>query len=200
MAIACTIAMRCHTPRTTPDVRAGGGVETLQSSSMGLPVSTSTHSFVGVAAAAVIAVVLAAGCATETDDPVTFDEYVAELETICGTTTERLTALPSAPEQIAVADLATSAAEILDDEASRVDRLAVPGDDGLGDRTDPGADLEGDHRAFVRNTREQAAAWRTVAAGGDDLAADTELIAQLVGGRNELARSMGVEGCVRGGL
>ncbi|HSL74924.1 MAG TPA: hypothetical protein VK853_10665 [Ilumatobacteraceae bacterium] len=167
---------------------------------MGLTVSTSPRSFVGLAVAVVTAVALMAGCATDIDDPVTFEEYVAELEAICGATTERLLALPSAPEQIAVADLATSAAEILDDEASRVDRLVVPDADGLDDPAGNGADLAGDHRAFVRNTREQAAAWRTVAAGGDDLAADTEVIAQLVGGRNELARSMGVEGCVRGGL
>lgn len=186
--------------RTTTNARVGDVLESLQSSPMGLPVPTCTRSFLGVAAAVVAAAALTAGCAAATDDPITFDGYVAELEAICTATTDRLLALPEAPEQIAVADLATSAAEILDDEAARVDRLAVPDSNELGDQADLDADLDGDHRAFVRNTREQAAAWRTVAAGGDDLAAATEVIAQLVGGRNELSRSMGVDGCVRGGL
>lgn len=143
----------------------------------------------------VVAALLAAGaCGGEAADPVGFDDYVAELEAICASATEELLALPSAPDQIAVADLATSASLVLDDEAARVDRLAVPTGDDV-----PLDDLEGDHRAFVRNTREQADAWRAVA-DTDDLAAATELIAQLVGGRNELARSMQVPGCVRGGL
>ena len=36
--------------------------------------------------------------------------------------------------------------------------------------------------------------------GSDDIADSTELIAQLVGGRNELAEQMGAVECVRGGL
>ena len=138
--------------------------------------------------------IVAAGCGSEAADPVGFDEYVVQLEAICASATDQLLALPSAPDQIAVADLATSAALVLDDEATRVDRLPVPTGDDV-----PLDDLQGDHRAFVRNTREQADAWRS-AAETDDLAAATELIAQLVGGRNELARSMQVPGCVRGGL
>lgn len=138
--------------------------------------------------------VVAGGCGSEAADPVGFDEYVVRLEAICTSATDQLLALPSAPDQIAVADLATSAALVLDDEAARADRLAVPAGGDV-----PLDDLEGDHRAFVRNTREQADAWRAVA-DTDDLAAATELIAQLVGGRNELARSMQVPGCVRGGL
>ena len=37
-------------------------------------------------------------------------------------------------------------------------------------------------------------------AGPDELADSTQLIAQLVGGRNELADSMGAPSCVRGDL
>lgn len=127
---------------------------------------------------------------------VTYDDYLSELQAICTSTTEQLLALPAAPEQIAVADLATSAAGLLDAEATQVSRLDVPsGDDVSLD------DLDGDHRAFVRNTQEQAEAWQTVAiAGPDELAESTQLIAQLVGGRNELADSMGAPSCVRGDL
>ena len=135
----------------------------------------------------------ATACGSEAADPVSFDDYVVQLEAICASATDQLLALPSAPDQIAVADLATSASLVLDDEAARADRLTLPEDDV------PLDDLAGDHRAFVRNTREQADAWRAVA-NTDELAAATELIAQLVGGRNELARSMQVPGCVRGDL
>lgn len=143
--------------------------------------------------------VIAAGTVTGCSDavePVTYADYLSELQAICSSTTEQLLALPSAPEQIAVADLATSAAGLLDTEAAQVDRLDVPsGDDVSVD------DLDGDHRAFVRNTKEQAEAWLAVAtAGADELAEATQLIAQLVGGRNELADSMGAPSCVRGDL
>jgi hypothetical protein len=132
----------------------------------------------------------------DTAEPVTFDDYLADLQSICASTTDQLLALPAVPEQIAVSDLATSAASLLEDEANQVSRLDVPaGDDVTVD------DLDGDHRAFIRNTQEQAAAWRAVAvAGPDDLAESTQLIAQLVGGRNELADSMGAPTCVRGDL
>ena len=104
--------------------------------------------------------------------------------------------MPAAPEQITVSDLAESAAGLLDDEATRVSRLDIAsGDDVSID------DLDGDNRAFVLNTQQQADAWRAVAiAGPDDLAESTQLIAQLVGGRNELADSMGAPSCVRGDL
>ena len=144
-------------------------------------------------------VLLTAGTVTGCSDavePVTYDDYLGELQAICTETTEQLLALPTAPEQIAVTDLATSAAGLLDAEATRVNRLDVPSGDDV-----PVDDLDGDHRAFVRNTQEQAEAWRAVAnAGPDELAESTQLIAQLVGGRNELADSMGAPDCVRGDL
>jgi hypothetical protein len=141
--------------------------------------------------------VLAAGCA-DAETPVTRADYLSDLQTICTSTTAELDALPEPPELISVADFATSAADSLDREAQRVDRLVVPEDD------DPDVDAGGDHRAFVRNTQDQAAAWRAIAAadraGSDDIAASTELIARLVGGRNELASQMGANGCIRGKL
>ena len=141
-----------------------------------------------------IAATTAAACEDGALKAASYDDYVAELAEICTSTTDELLALPPAPDQIAVADLATSAAQILDDEATQVERVAVPSGDDV-----PVDDLAGDHRAFVRNTREQADAWRSVATA-DDLAAATQLVAQLVGGRNELARELGVEACTRGGL
>ena len=158
------------------------------------PLVTRRRSF-GFVAIVLIGAGVVTGC-SDVVEPVTFDDYLGELQAICTSTTEQLLALPAAPEQIAVADLATSAAGLLDDEANRVSRLEVPsGDDVSVD------DLDGDHRAFVRNTEEQAEAWRAVAvAAPDELAASTQLIAQLVGGRNELAASMGAPSCVRGDL
>ncbi len=145
----------------------------------------------------VLVCLVAAGCA-DAETPVTRADYLAELQAICAATTAELDALPEPPELISVADFATSAADSLDREARRVDRLVVPADD------DPNADADGDHRAFVRNTQDQATAWRAIAeadrAGSDDIADSTELIAQLVGGRNELAEQMGAAECVRGGL
>ena len=142
-----------------------------------------------------IAVGTLASC-SDAVEPVTYDEYLTELQAICTSTTEQLLALPAAPEQIAVADLATSAAGLLEAEATRVSRLDVPSGDDVS--TD---DLDGDHRAFVRNTEEQAEAWLAVATAEPvGLAESTQLIAQLVGGRNELAGSMGAPSCVRGDL
>jgi hypothetical protein len=146
--------------------------------------------------------VIAAGCA-DAETPVTRADYLSDLQAICASTTAELEALPEPPELISVADFATSAADSLDREAQRVDRLVVPSADDPAD-ADPDVDADGDHRAFVANTRDQAAAWRAIAAvarsGSDDIAESTELIAQLVGGRNELAEQMGAGECVRGGL
>jgi hypothetical protein len=149
-----------------------------------------------------VLLLIAAGCA-DAETPVTRADYLSDLQAICASTTAELEALPEPPELISVADFATSAADSLDREAQRVDRLVVPADGDSADE-DPGADAEGDHRAFVRNTQDQAAAWRAISevarSGSDDIAASTELIAQLVGGRNELAEQMGAVECVRGGL
>ena len=83
-------------------------------------------------------VVIAAGCA-DAETPVTRADYLSDLQTICASTTAELEALPEPPELISVADFATSAADSLDREAQRVDRLVVPDvDDSAAD--DPNSD------------------------------------------------------------
>ncbi len=121
--------------------------------------------------------------------PITDADYLADLQLICSDTTATLDALPRPPEQISVADFAVSAANALDDEAERARSLDV---------TD---ELAADHRAFVRNTDEQAAAWRAISTTAQDDAAFGELtvrVGELIRGRNDLVDEMGAPGCRRG--
>jgi hypothetical protein len=116
-------------------------------------------------------------------------EYLGELEAICADTAETIEALPRPPEQISVADFATSAAGALDNEAERARALQVPDD------------RSADHRAFILNTDEQAAAWRTIAGAGPDstqLGESTIRVGELIRGRNDLVDEMGAPGCRRG--
>jgi hypothetical protein len=132
----------------------------------------------------------APGCGAQGPVPVTIEGYRSELETICVATNEEFAALPAPPEQISVENFAIRAAETLDREATRVGRLTVPRDEGL----------RSDHRAFVRNTEQQADAWRAIAeaaSGGNDVGAPADLVRQLVLGRNDLAASMDVPRCSR---
>jgi hypothetical protein len=131
---------------------------------------------------------LLAACGSDVA-PVTEADYLADLQSICVDTTATLDALPQPPEQISVADFATSAAGALDNEAERARALDVPDD------------LADDHRAFVRNTDEQVVAWRAIATVDDDSARLDELtvrIGELVRGRNDLADEMGATDCRRG--
>jgi hypothetical protein len=133
-------------------------------------------------------VALTTACASE-PAVVTEADYLADLEGICADTTAALDALPRPPEQISVADFASSAAGALDNEAERARSLRVP------------ADFSADHRAFVRNTDEQAAAWRAIATAGADsaeLGESTVRIGELIRGRNDLVDEMGAPGCRRG--
>lgn len=138
--------------------------------------------------AAAIGLGALAGCGSEPAE-VTVAEYLAALDAICTDTAEALAALPTPPEEISATDFATSAASALDDEASRMRGLDVP---------DEVAD---DHRALVRNTEEQAAAWSEIAgrtdAGDEEIADTTTLIAQLQLGRADLVTEMGATGCRR---
>jgi hypothetical protein len=132
--------------------------------------------------------ITAAACAGELT-PVTEADYLGDLEEVCAATAATLEALPQPPEQISVADFATSAASALDGEAERARSLDVPDE------------ISSDHRAFVLNTDEQAAAWRAVATAGDDTAQLDELtvrIGELIRGRNDLVDEMGAPGCRRG--
>lgn len=138
----------------------------------------------GVVASVVVVVVVAA-CGSDAAEP-TPQEYLADLEAICADTTAALDRLPDPPDQITVADFATSAAGLLENEAEHARAL------------DPPSELAQDHRAFVLNTDEQAARWRDLAAGTGDLAAQTTTIAQLLLGRDDLATEMGADGCRRG--
>ena len=135
-----------------------------------------------------ICIGLLAACGSDAIE-VTPTDYLADLQSICVDTTATLDALPRPPEQISVADFATSAAGALDNEAERARALDVPDD------------LADDHRAFVRNTDEQATAWRSIATVGDDSARLDELtvrIGELIRGRNDLVDEMGATDCRRG--
>lgn len=125
------------------------------------------------------------GCTSE-PATVTADEFLVELQAICAETADGLDALPEPPEQISVTDFATEAATLLAGEADQIRRLDAP------------SELDDDQRAFVRNTDEQAAAWRTVADDQEELADVTTQIAELIFGRNDLADEMGATGCRRG--
>lgn len=131
---------------------------------------------------------LLAACGSDAVE-VTPADYLADLQSICAGTTATLDALPRPPEQIAVADFATSAAGALDNEAERARALDVPDE------------LADDHRAFVRNTDEQVTAWRSIATVGDDSARLDELtvrVGKLIRGRNDLVDEMGATDCRRG--
>ena len=133
-------------------------------------------------------IALLAACGSEAA-PVTEADYLVDLQSICVDTTATLDAIPQPPEQISVADFATSAAGALDNEAEQARALGVPDE------------IAGDHRAFVRNTDEQVVAWRAIATVGDDSARLDELtvrIGELVRGRNDLVDEMGATGCRRG--
>jgi hypothetical protein len=136
-----------------------------------------------------VALAMLVGACADEPAQVTTAEYLADLQEICAVTAATIDALPRPPEQISVADFATSAASALDGEAERARSLEVPDEIG------------GDHRAFVLNTDEQAAAWRAVATAGDDSALLDELtvrIGELIRGRNDLVDDMGAPGCRRG--
>jgi len=143
-----------------------------------------------VPARAIVIVVIATAvsCASE-PAPITEADYLADLQTICVDTTARLDALAQPPEQISVADFASSAASALDNEAERVRSLDIPDE------------LDADHRAFILNTDEQSAVWTAIATVDDDEVRLGELTVQfgeLIRGRNDLADEMGAPGCRRG--
>lgn len=132
-----------------------------------------------------IAMMAVASCASEPTS-VTRADYLDGLQRICDDTTATIDQLPQPPEQISVVDFATSASDALVDEADRARALDVPDD------------LAADHRAFVLNTDEQAAAWRAIAAAPDEIDAPTTRLGELVRGRNDLADEIGAVRCRRG--
>ncbi len=139
-------------------------------------------------AVALVVVLVATACGSE-PAPVTEADYLDGLQAICADTAATIDALPQPPEQISVADFAASAAGALDNEAERVRALRVPDE------------LVADHRGFIRNTDEQATAWRAIAAAGQDssqLDQSIVRVGELIRGRNDLVDEMGAPGCRRG--
>ncbi len=143
-----------------------------------------------------VAAGLVAGCgAGSTSSEATPEGYRTDLTAICTETAAALDALPTPPEQISVTEFAVDAASLLASQAEQVRRLDVPDE------------LADDHRAFVRNTDDQAAGWRALAAsagsasaeavGDDDIVALTTRIGELQLGRDDLATEMGVPACRR---
>ncbi len=137
-------------------------------------------------AGAIVAIILATSCGSE-PVAVTPADYIETLETLCEQTAATLEALPRPPEQITVAEFATSAASALDNESERARALDVPTE--IGD----------DHRAFIRNTDEQATTWRSIATASEDQLGElTVRVGELIRGRNDLVDEMGASGCRRG--
>ena len=134
--------------------------------------------FVGVAA-----------CTSTDGTEVSESGYLTDLAQICVDTRHKLESLPTPPEQISIADFATEAANSLTAEAEQVRRL------------EPSDDLADDHRAFIRNTDEQAAAWRELsslpASDANVLDPIVTTIGELTLGRDDLSLEMGVPACQR---
>ncbi len=116
-------------------------------------------------------------------------DYAADLAAACTAADEALDALPSPPEEISPDDFAGEVALVLEAEAEAARRLRPPDE------------LADDHRAFVRNTDDQARAWRTVAetvgTDPDAMNALSTRILELSLGRDDLSTEMGVDACRR---
>ena len=156
----------------------------------------------GTRAAAILitlaAVLVAGGCSTDDDaggpPPLTPALYTQSMSDICATTTGRLDALPTPPDEISRADWAGEVSHALRDEAAAFDAIDV------------GSSLRDDHGSLVANTEDQASQWSAL---GEALATDAETgtaddatisdlvtaIGELTLGRNELAAQMGLSGC-----
>ena len=137
---------------------------------------------------------LFSACTTAEDPEVTEADYIDEMGAACRVTLAELAALPSPPVEIAMTDFAALAATAIEHEAERIRAV------------DPPDGLDGDHRAFIANTDDQASRWREIATGidaGGDAADAAELnrlsgdIAQLTLVRDELAVEMGISVCRR---
>lgn len=137
-------------------------------------------------AAVIVAVTLTTSCTSEPAQ-VTPADYLADLQEICADTTVTLEALPRPPEQITVAEFATSAASALDNESEQARTLEVP------------TEMGEPHRAFIRNTDDQAVTWRSIATAGEDRLGElTVRVGELIRGRNDLVDEIGAPGCRRG--
>jgi hypothetical protein len=131
----------------------------------------------------------ATACTSTGDPEISEADYLTEMAQICVDTRNKLDSLPTPPEQISIADFATEAANALTAEAENVRRL------------NPSGDIDDNHRAFIRNTDEQAAAWRELSSipGSDADVLDpiVTTIGELTLGRDDLSLEMGVPACQR---
>lgn len=153
-----------------------------------------------LAALLVVAMVLAStGCSTtesagDTDpqsngaSPLGSSFYPAAVTDICAATDERLAELPAPGDGIAEADWAAEVSRALTAEADALGEIGTV------------SDVRDDHRAFIANTRDQAAQWSALSTAIDS--ADAERIdaartgvLELSGGRIELAGELGIGGC-----
>jgi hypothetical protein len=130
----------------------------------------------------------AAACAEEPAEEITNEGYTVALGTICADTDARLNALAQPSDEVAVAAFAASVSDVLRDESELARQLVAP------------PELDADHRAFIRNTDEQAERWERLGAtpAADPAFGDiTVEIGELTLGRNDLVAEMGVAACER---
>lgn len=120
----------------------------------------------------------------------TSDDPLVALGAICRETDERITALPTPPEQIAAADWATEVGRAYRDEAMAVDRFFVEDDDTRR--------LVG---TYVDTSEELAARWGDLAdalrTGADTVDAIRTELTELALGRDDTAAALGVDECRR---
>lgn len=137
---------------------------------------------------AALAIAAVASCGAEPAPEITAAEYRAALGLVCADTAARLEGLSQPSDSVDVGTFAAAVAETLRGEAEAARALAVPDE------------LDDDHRAFIRNTDEQAARWEELRATPSTDAAFADLtrqIGELTLGRDDLTAEMGVAGCAR---
>lgn len=132
---------------------------------------------------------LAGACGSEGAVELTDAEYRGQVQAVCEMTDRRRAEVTEPTEVAAVPAFADQVARDLAAEADAIRQIRPP--DALDD----------DHRAFVQNTDDQAAAWRTLAdtspSDTDAFGAARDAIAELSFGRDDLAAAMGLDDCRR---
>lgn len=138
-------------------------------------------------------VVAVASCASESiaDPAADLATYIPMMERVCADAETARQAVAAPAGDADVATFAAQIAALLRAEADQARALPAP------------SDLDADHRAFVQNTDDQAAAWELLASTPPSETAEfgqiqTEIL-ELTLGRNDLAAEMGLDpGCVVG--
>ena len=132
-------------------------------------------------------IVMTAGCASEAAPAVDASAYRAELAAICVASNAERLAIADPLDQAGVANFARSVADVLTRQAEAARALRSPDD------------LDDDHRAFVQNTADQAAAWTSLAitpsSDTEQFGALQTTILELTLGRDDLATEMDILAC-----